>query len=277
MNKLIFQCVLLTVIIFISSSCKKDRGTISPPPPTAPPVQLILLKEINIPNLPSPYYRFEYNTAGDPSFASFASGFFIYDITYSGGKINEMKNNIIVNKDRLQYSYDFFGRVNAVMYADSNGVVYKRMHFTYDGQKLIKAERELKLSGSFIIEKTMTFLYYADGNLSELTDHRHPINGQAAYTAIDRFEQYDNKINVDGFSLLHNEFFDHLVLLPGVQLQKNNPGKRNRTGDGFNYEIDYNYTYNDKDLPLTKKGNATVTTGPETGQRFQTNSVFTYY
>ena len=275
MNKQISQFMLLAVIIFIGGSCKKEKGTDTPPP--APPVQPVLLKEINIPNLPSPYYRFEYNTAGNPSFASFASGLFMYGITYSGGKISEMKNNIVVNKDRLLYSYSNEGNVNAISYADSNGIVYKRMYFTYDGQKLIKSERVLKSGASFNIEKTMTFLYHADGNLRELTDHRHPINGQAEYTSIDRFEQYDNKINVDGFSLLHNEFFDHLVLLPGVQLQKNNPGKLTRTGDGFNYRIDYQYTYNDKGLPLSKKGNATVTTGPDAGQLFETNSLFSYY
>jgi len=273
MKKLILQCVLLTVIIFISNSCKKETNCLQP----APPVQPVLLKEINIPNLPSPFYRFEYNIAGQPITASYASGLFIYDIIHSGGKISEMRNNIIVNKDRLLYSYDNAGMVSAVMYADSNGTVYKRMYFTYDGQRLIKAERELKSGAGFIVEKTMTFSYHADGNLIERTDYRHPINGQMEYTAIDRFEQYDSKINVDGFSLIHNEFFDHFVLLPGVQLQKNNPAKLTRSGDGFNYKIDYTYTYNDKSLPLTKRGNAIITSGPQTGQQFQTNSVFSYY
>jgi hypothetical protein len=45
-------------------------------------------------------------------------------------------------------------------------------------------------------------------------------------TTVDLFEQYDNKVNVDGFSLIHDDFFDHLVLLPGVQLQKGNPGRQ---------------------------------------------------
>ncbi|MBC7890117.1 MAG: hypothetical protein H7Z13_19750 [Ferruginibacter sp.] len=275
MRKIFFPCVLLALVIFTGSSCKKEKGTSTPP--SAPPIQFELLKEINIPNLPSPYYRFEYNAAGKPNFTSFASGLFMYDIIYSGSSISEMKNMTMVNKDRLQYSYDNTGRVNAIRYADSTGTVYKKICFTYNEQKLIKIERERKSGADFITEKTMTFLYHTDGNLSELSDHRHQINGQVGYTSVDRFEQYDNKINVDGFTLIHNEFFEHLVLLPGVQLQKNNPGKLARTGNGFNYKIDYTYTYNDKNLPLTKKGEAIITTGPGAGSGFQTNAAFSYY
>jgi len=34
-----------------------------------------------------------------------------------------------------------------------------------------------------------------------------------------------SNINVDGFSLIHDEFNDHLILLPDVQLQKGNPAR----------------------------------------------------
>jgi hypothetical protein len=54
-----------------------------------------------------------------------------------------------------------------------------------------------------------------------------------------------------------NAFFDHLVLLPGVQLQKNNPRKETLTGNTGNYTVNYTYTYNDKDLPLFKTGGVT--------------------
>ena len=80
------------------------------------------------------------------------------------------------HNDRLQYGYDNAGRVNTIHYTDSTGMLYKRIHFLYDGQKLVKAERERKLGSGFIVEKTMTFLYYTDGNLKELPDHRHPIH-----------------------------------------------------------------------------------------------------
>lgn len=268
-----YRDLLLLLVTTVLFSCKKETAT----PPPVPPVPLILLKDIVIPNLPSPYYHFEYDAAGKPIFASFASGFFMYDIAYSGDRISEMKNNIIVNKDRLQYFYDNAGNVNAIRYADSNGIVYKRIDLTYDGQKLIKLKREMKSGAGFIIDKTMTMSYYADGNLMDLTYHFSAINGQPEHTYTDRFEQYDNKINVDGFSLLHHEFFDHLVFLPGVQLQKNNPGKETRTGEAWNYTVDYTYTYNDRNLPLTKKGDMLVLTGTDAGKRFGLSSFFSYY
>jgi hypothetical protein len=94
---------------------------------------------------------------------------------------------------------------------------------------------------------------------------------------VDHFEQYDNGINIDGFSLLHTEFFDHLILLPGVQLQKGNPARVTRTGDGLNFQVDYAYTYDDRDRPLAKRGDLILLNGPDAGRRFQLQSVFTYY
>ena len=52
--------------------------------------------------------------------------------------------------------------------------------------------------------KIMTFSYYDDGNVKEISDHRPGSHrhSRRIYTRSDRFEQYDNKINVDGFSLM---------------------------------------------------------------------------
>jgi hypothetical protein len=258
-------------------SCKKDNGTIDPPssPPSPPPT--VLIKDIVISRLPSPFYHFEYNAEGKVTFISYASDLFRYDVIYDRDRISELKTNIIANKDRLQYFYDSDGRVNAVRYTDSTGLVYARINLTYDGPKLIKLERERKLGADFIIEKTITMSYHADGNLLDRTIHRPAIVGQNESTINDRYEQYDNKTNAEGFSLLHDEFFDHFVFLPGVQLQKNNPGRETRTGDGNNYKVDYTYTYNDRNVPLTRSGDFVFTSGPNTGQRTPLNSTYTYY
>jgi hypothetical protein len=135
------------------------------------------------------------------------------------------------------------------------------------------------VTAGMIIEKTMRLTYGADGNLSTITEHRMPIEGvQEDATSITRFEDYDTGINVDGFSVIHNEPFDHLVLLPGVQFQKNNPRRETRTGDGVNYSVAYTYGYDtDGKRPLTKIGDLVVTTGSDAGARVQTSSVFTYY
>ena len=123
----------------------------------------------------------------------------------------------------------------------------------------------------------MRFSYHPDGNLFEIAYHYPATKAQPESIFTDRFEQYDNKINVDGFGLLHNEFFDHLILLSGVELQKNNPGKETRTGDGVNYTVGYTYSYNDKDAPLTKIGDLIITNGTDSGRHFQTHSVYSYY
>lgn len=269
--------LLFVITTFVLVSCKKEKYISQVIPPPDPVIPTVFLKDVVIPRLPSPYYHFEYNATGKVSFVSFASDFTRYDVIYNGDRISEMKNNILVNKDRLQYSYDNAGKVGTIEYADSTGLVYTRLNLSYDGKKLIKLDRERKSGGGFIVDRTLTMSYYPDDNLQELSYHYLPFNGQPEAIYADRFEQYDNKINVDGFGLLHSEFFDHLILLPGVQLQKNNPGKESRVGNAENYTVNYTYTYNDKNLPMTKKGNLILLTGNNAGQQFETNSVFSYY
>lgn len=272
-----FKHLVILIITTALLSCKKEKGITNPPLPPGPPIPSVLLKDIVIPHLPSPYYHFEYDAVGKPIFVSFASELTRYNILYDGDRVSEMRNNILVNKDRLQYFYDNTGKVFLVTFADSTGMVYSRNFLTYNGQKLIKIERDHKSGPGFIIDRTMTMTYNADGNLLELTDHHPAMNGQSESTFVNRFEQYDNKINTDAFGLLHPDFFEHLFLLAGVQLQKNNPGKETRTGDGINYQVDYSYTYNEKNAPLTKTGEVLITNGANAGQRFQTNSTYTYY
>ncbi len=268
--------LVLFIAAIILFSCKKEKGTTLPsfPPPPAPTV---LLKDVVVNNLPSPYYHFEYNTAGKPSFVSFASGFFMYNILYQGDKISELKNNIVVNKDGLKYFYDNADRVNAIWYTDSTGLVFTKINLSYNGSKLIKLERQRKMGADFIVDKTMTLSYHPDGNLLDLTVHYAATAAQNEITFTDRYEQYDNKINAEGFSLLHNEFFDHFVFLPGVQLQKNNPGRVTRTGDGTNSITDYTYTYDDHQAPLTRSGNFVFTNGANAGQVIHLGSIYTYY
>jgi hypothetical protein len=256
------------------SSCSGDlKVTAPPPPPTS-----VLLKDIVIPRLPSPYYHFEYDGQGRVSSVSFASGLTTYNVTYAAGRISEIRNNAIANQDRLVYVYDDAGRVAAIRETNESGVVFTALFFTYAGDKLIELERDRRVTGGFIIDKTMSFSYYSDGNLLELTEHRPAIDGvQPETTVKDRFEQYDDGINVDAFGLIHDDFFDHLVLLPAVQLQKSNPRRVTRTGDADNYTVDYTYTYDARNRPLTTRGALTFTTGSSAGQHFQVSSAFSYY
>ena len=269
---------LATMLVAAAAACGGSDAPTAPAPPDPPPVLGVRLKDIVIPRLPSPYYHFTYDATGRVDSVSFASELTRYQVAYGAdGRIKEMRNNILVNHDRIVYAYDATGHVVGVRYVNSSGATYTIVIYTYDGDRLTDVERSRAVDGGFIIDKTMSLTYDADGNLFELTEHRPAIQGvQDDVTYVDRYEQYDKGLNVDAFGLLHDDFFDHLVLLPGVQLQKNNPGRQTHTGDGDNYTVDYTYTY-DGDRPVTKIGALTFTTGSSAGQRFETRSEFSYY
>jgi hypothetical protein len=79
--------------------------------------------------------------------------------------MSEMRNDILVNKDRLEYIYDGTGKLETVIYTDSTGIAYTRVDFIYDGQRIAKIQRQKKSGADFIIDKTMTMTYHPDGNL----------------------------------------------------------------------------------------------------------------
>jgi hypothetical protein len=108
-----FRHPVLTIALAAICACGGDAATapISPNPP-APSV---LLKDIVIPNLPSPFYHFEYDGTGRIDLASFASGFARYDVKYDAGRLSEMRNSS-VDQGTLTYSYDASGRVDQVSY-----------------------------------------------------------------------------------------------------------------------------------------------------------------
>src|SRR5678815_925792 len=91
----------LLIAATVLFSCKKEKEMpVSVETPS--PVAAVLLKDVVLSNLPSPYYHFEYDTKGKVAFVSFASDFNRYNVIYRQSKISEMKNNILVNKDRLK-------------------------------------------------------------------------------------------------------------------------------------------------------------------------------
>jgi hypothetical protein len=268
--------IMAAVATAAAVACSADRITtpVTPVPP-APPV---LLRDVVLSNLPSPYYHFEYDNAGRVRAASLASGLRMYDVTFDDRGIKEMQNTVIVNHDRLDYLYDDAGRVGAIKYVDSTGVVYTVLFFRYDGQKLIGIERDRRVSAGFIIDKQTALFYDADGNLSDLMEHRPAIDGQQPETTtFDHFEDFDGGINVDAFSVLHTEFFDHLFLLPAVRLQSGNPRHVTHTGDGTNFDVRYSYVYDDRNRPVTKSGDVTLLNGTGAGTHVQISSLFSYY
>jgi len=273
---------LLLVWTAVVVACSEDATgpPPTPPPPPPPPAFAVAgLKEIVRSSLPSPYYHFEYDSVSTDqvSFVSFASDFTRYDIIYRDGRISEMDNNILVNHDRLVYVYNRDGRVTQVREVDDQGVLFEQVLFVYSEARLIGLERHRRINGTLVVDKTVTMSYFPDGNLRELAQHRPAIAGfQDEQRYNDSFEQYDTGINVDNFDLLHDDFFDHLFLLP-VELQKGNPRRVTRTGDGSTFVVEYTYAYDVDGRPLTRSGLITLTNGANAGQQFQTSSVYTYY
>ncbi len=268
---------ILIVFLLVSffTSCRKDKPIV---PETPTDRVEIKLKDITWQHLPSPYYYFEYSDSGFINNASYSSFALSYDVYYTGSRIRETKNLVGAHKDRIQYTYDQ-NLVTVIKYINEAGIIYKRCFLTYNGSRQItRMEWELKIENlGYVMHRTVDFSYYPDGNLSELKDQRHAIQGiQTANLIQERFENYDQKKNVDGFTLLHRPD-EHLVLLPSVVLQKNNPGKVIRSGDGIHYEISYIYQYNSSQTPVSKKGDMLFTSGPDAGNHFENNVGFTYY
>lgn len=270
---------LLPISLMLFVSCKKHeiRPTLPEPPFTS--AKHILLKDIIIPNVPSPQYHFEYNTDSLVTRAEFESEYTRYDVLYSAGRISEMRNNIIINHDTLRYSYDSEGKVTLIKFIDDANTVYRHAIFTYTGNLIKEIRWDHKQSdGSFFTDRTLTFSFYADGNVKTITEHRPPLPGVEDYVSISTFEQYDDRVNVDDFSLVHDGVHDHLFLLQGFRIQKNNPRKETLSVNGVDFvAVDYTYTYNNDNTPSDKAGSLLYLSGQYGGQRFQTNTFYTYY
>jgi len=266
------RIALVSLAAFVALACHSDRITQGTPPVP------VLLKDVVIENLPSPYYHFDYDSTGRVRAMSFASQLTNDDVVYDGEHIAELHNSGPGLGQRLVYVYDDSGRVSLVKYFDAAPSVYELVSLTYKGKQLVGLERDRRVTGGFVIDKTMTFTYYADGNLKDIVDHRAAVEGlQPEGTTTDHFEDYDDNVNVDSFGLLHNDFFDHFVLIPGVKLQKGNPHKETFTGGSDDYVVTFTYTYDELGRPTAKVGDLTLLNGPNAGAKFPTLTTFTYY
>ena len=268
---------LRLMVLALAAACGADAPTAAPLPAPSPTPRAGLLREIVLEHLPDPFYHFDYDATGRIEAVSYASGLRRYVVTYTAGRISEVRDVASPGGDRLVYAYDGAGRAGEVTLLDAEGMQQGRILLAYDGGRLFALRRERRIDGTLVFDKAMLFSYGPDGNVREVVEHHPPVvAGQPTIDFVDRYELYDEKTNVDGFSLLQREFGDHLLLLPGVQLQKGNPGRLTRTGDGINFTIDYTYTY-DGNRPLTKRGAGLIVDDGRTGPAFETVSRFSYY
>ncbi|WP_315822568.1 hypothetical protein [Paraflavitalea speifideaquila] len=251
-----FLLILCTLSLF---ACRKDDCPNPPPEPViGSDTAMVQLKEMSIQRLPSPYYKFTYNDSGYITQLVHQSGLMFYEPTYAGKRIQkiEVNKNIAADiiKDRLDYEY-VNGQVAAIRVVSKAGVLYRKCVLSFSAnQQLQKLQWELDLGAGLLPEQTLTFSYYADGNLKMIEYHNFAIGPMMENFYTDTYENYDNKTNVDGFALLHTPLH-HPVLLPSVRLQLNNPGHVFRTGVlTATFDARYNYTYDAAGRPLVKSG-----------------------
>ncbi|QEC66766.1 hypothetical protein FRZ67_05400 [Panacibacter ginsenosidivorans] len=267
----------ITLCLTLFAACKKEKT--QEPSPGDPPVDVhtILLKDMIVKNLPSPYYHFEYDNSSFITHVNVQSGYEIYDLLYSNGRISQMNDNTLVNKDKLQYVYDN-GKVSKINYINQAGIIFKQNILTYNSaEQLTAVEWDfVNADETTAPERIIQFEYYSDGNLFKVNDHWFEIPGRQPETfTTDTYENYDTKTNVDAFAILYKTN-DHLFLLPNIVIQKNNPLKETRSGDGLNYSINYTYTYNN-DLPVKKDGDLLILNGESEGTHIDYLITFSYY
>ncbi|MDP4245343.1 MAG: hypothetical protein Q8932_05800 [Bacteroidota bacterium] len=256
------------------ASCKKEHAHYMPPP--VGQAKKILLKDITIPNLPSPFYHFAYNPDSTVGSVDFSSGFSIYHVVYSSGRISEMR----VDRDTLRYQYDNDGKLTLIKFINQANSIYRIVFLSYNGDQVKGIEWDQKVDNvGYLLDRTLAFTYYPDGNVNTITEHRPARDSLPEYNSTWHFEQYDDKVNVDDFSLVHDPFHDHLLLFQGFRLQKNKPGKEIFSAGAGNaaYTVNNTYTYNSDHTPSLKTGDLLFTGGSDSAKRFQTSTAYTYY
>ena len=261
------------IIAGIAIACHKESSNQPAPPGTTS----LKLKDINARNLPPPSIILNMMTAEKLRLCDYSSGLRTYDVDYNGNHIESMENIADLSHCRLEYEYSN-GDLLAVRVKDKDGVTLRHCIFSFSSSHQLQQMDWDVADGNvgFYLEQTLTFSYYADGNVMDIVTHNYPVGPQAEATYTDRFENYDDHANADGFTLLHTTGHE-LVLIPGLKFQVNNPRRNIHTGDGINFEINYSYTYDSKGRPTVKTGDVNFTNGANTGQHFESQSTFSYY
>lgn len=265
----------ILIVSLASTACKKDDKPTTNP---VPPPEKGWLKDISYSNLPSPYYHFEYNSDGRVQKISFSDAMAQYNVAYETNGISHIEKTNADNHDKLVYTYQEAGKPIYIEYTRFTGEVYQRCFITYNAQgQIINMEWETKINGAgFMQLRELTFSYYSDGNLKDLNGHGFAIDGvQEEYTYTEHYENYDSNLNTDDFTLYQTNN-DHTLLLPGIRIQQNNPGKVTRSGGPFSFEITYAYTCQNK-YPVSRNGFMKITSGSDAGKEFFIAAGYTYY
>ncbi|WP_336515568.1 hypothetical protein [Pollutibacter soli] len=265
---------VLIGFILMTGSCRKDddQGQAPPPPKVGQP----LLKEIIIQNLPSPYFRFDYNSDSSAKEISFASGLSTWSVEYDNKKIKSLTN--LKQPSKLFY---FYSGSNVTRIRTDNvlsGKTEWANHFQYDNfNRLIKITwYQYASNGTDSVKFRETkFNYTKDFNLSGYEQFGRQDNGSFVLVATASYTNYDAGNNVDGF-VIYKQFFEDFLYLPNVRLQLNNPRKQFLKTGVNEYQVEYTYQYNN-DNPRTKRTKITQTKGSQAGTTTESLTQYSYY
>jgi hypothetical protein len=269
--------IVLTILITVCSflhGCKKTVCPLEPPPPEEPKTKVGKLKEIVAQNLPNPMYHFDYTDSGITTDINFASGFFIYRLNYVNGRLDRMINSF--NNNAMVYTYSN-GRVTSIRDMTPDGRLLWNYSFDYSTGNQLKEVRWYRFNNagtdSFLLRKVI-LEFRTDGNLAWFEDYRNT-TGVLEWEQKIEYTNYDKERNVDDFSVL-KEFFDNLLYLPGVRLQKNNPGSELITSTQNTYEITNTWQYQNG-RPIQKMAKVVQVRGNDVGDLGDYSTNYSYY
>lgn len=269
--------VTAAVVFFIMClSCKKSGNDGNNQPPISDSGTFVL-KEAEVDRLPSPYFQLTYNDSNFVTHIDFASSMLSYKVEYEKNRVIRMINNTFVNHDTLSYTYANNRVVTIRHTSASTGKPTWRYDFLYDKDVVKEIHWWSFPSGpDSVLYRKVIMQYYSDGNLQQYDDYySQTTGGPVTLSTTVKFTNYDQGVNVDDFYLLKN-FFEDVLFLPQVKLQKNNPAHVTMTGGYEDYVTDYTYQYNTNKLPTAKNYTVAVTRGPNAGQQFTFTDHFSY-
>jgi hypothetical protein len=269
----------LLLFSFLAFFLACNKSSHFPPPVEQEPndIAAVKLKEIIVSSLPSPYYHFTYNNEGYVMTINYASDLFQYTLQYQNNRVKSMVN--AVNQDSLVYRYTN-KKITAIdTYSGMSDERIAHHDLAYDLKgHLIKLWWYVipHPNGDSLLERVVEIQYNAAGNIDRYNNHFMDENGELSITVHYAFEDYDDNINVEDFGLLKS-FFEDLIYLPSVKLQKNNPRKLRISSSENEFEITYNFTYNDKKLPVEKQTTTKQIRGSNAGRVTTSTTTYSYY
>src|SRR3954470_19404693 len=133
-NFLVFIAIIVAIV-----SCKK-KDIITDPvivDSVISDARTVLLKNIEADRLPGPYYHFEYDSLHFVKRISFASDFFVYDVSYENKRVSKITN--IINQNTLVYKYNNKQVSDINEFSGINGKQVFNYHFSYNsGKQLVQ-------------------------------------------------------------------------------------------------------------------------------------------